>query len=40
MIKKISLLSLAAVFLLAGCETIEGVGKDVSGAARAVKRAL
>lgn len=40
MIKKMSLASLAAVFLLAGCETIAGAGEDVSGAARAVKRAL
>jgi len=40
MIKKMSLASLAAVFLLAGCETIAGAGQDVSNASRAVQRAI
>ncbi|TDT75090.1 entericidin EcnA/B family protein [Litoreibacter halocynthiae] len=40
MITRLSLIGLAVVFVLAGCETVEGIGQDVSGAARAVKRAL
>nr|WP_211332773.1 entericidin EcnA/B family protein [Litoreibacter meonggei] len=40
MITRLSLIGLALVFALAGCETVDGIGQDVSGAARAVKRAL
>lgn len=40
MITRLSLIGLALVFVLAGCETVDGIGQDVSGAARAVKRAL
>lgn len=40
MIKRLSLVSLAMVFVLAGCETVDGVGQDVSNAAQAVKRAV
>ncbi|MEP3347832.1 MAG: entericidin, EcnA/B family [Litoreibacter sp.] len=38
--KRIGILCLAATLALAGCETVEGIGEDVSGAARAVKRAF
>lgn len=30
----------AAGFMLAGCNTIEGVGEDIAATARTVKRAL
>ncbi|WP_298257414.1 entericidin, EcnA/B family [uncultured Litoreibacter sp.] len=40
MITRKSILCLTAILALTACETVEGIGKDVSGAARAVKRAL
>ena len=35
-----ALVLLGTVASLAGCNTVDGVGKDISGSARAVKRAL
>ncbi|HEX7685118.1 MAG TPA: hypothetical protein VF446_16540 [Trinickia sp.] len=35
-----ALMLVGAVASLAGCNTVDGVGKDISGSARAVKRAL
>ncbi|VVD60958.1 MULTISPECIES: hypothetical protein [Pandoraea] len=33
-------LVVGSLFALAGCNTVDGVGQDISGAARTVKRAL
>lgn len=33
-------LVIGSLFALAGCNTVDGVGQDISGAARTVKRAL
>lgn len=35
-----ALMLLGIVAALAGCNTVDGVGKDISGSARAVQRAL
>ncbi|SDW18489.1 entericidin EcnA/B family protein [Litoreibacter albidus] len=40
MTTRLTMICLAAMLALAGCETVDGIGQDVSGAARAVKRAL
>lgn len=34
------ILAIAAALMLAGCNTVAGVGEDISGAARTVQRAL
>jgi predicted small secreted protein len=34
------ILAIAAALALAGCNTVAGVGEDLSGAARTVQRAL
>ncbi|VVE10296.1 MULTISPECIES: hypothetical protein [Pandoraea] len=33
-------LLVGSLFALAGCNTVDGVGQDISGAARTVKKAL
>lgn len=33
-------LVVGSLFALAGCNTVDGVGQDISGASRAVRRAL
>lgn len=33
-------LILAAALMLAGCNTVSGIGQDISGAARTVQRAF
>ncbi|HTH76845.1 MAG TPA: hypothetical protein VL635_20855 [Trinickia sp.] len=35
-----ALVLLGVAVSVAGCNTVDGVGKDISGSARAVKRAL
>ena len=34
------LLALVAVFLLSGCNTVEGVGKDIKKGGEAIERAV
>jgi predicted small secreted protein len=37
--RKLSLLLVSAVFLLAGCNTVQGVGKDIKKGGEAIEKA-
>ena len=39
MIKTVAFISLALAFVLAGCNTVKGVGQDIERAGNAIERA-